>query len=359
VEPQSPTTADLALVRGLCQTACQNEWQNEPGVTATCTAATAFATPTTRALTSPSTLATVADAHAHGEGVFAGTTLGCELESTCCTAFDEAVCGAKSMRPTPSASVLGRGEAYRVSWSTSSSNLQITTNLGTWTRALSGSAGFSPCRDGNATAACPFYLGSMTATTTGSITPSAQCSDGTVVTIPFSSVRLDLEQPTIGVARQGTTERGFTPGGLLPKTRATVAGVTHSRRQVNNAVVKGTQNGATLALSNLTSTITLPCGTGTTTLTAKVTLNSSSATGAPPTATITVPSQVACGSPRALSATISDPNNDIVSTRWLVDGTLLASTVSSVTFTGTHELSVRVRDVRGATTTAKKVVSCL
>jgi hypothetical protein len=72
-----------------------------------------------------------------------------------------------------------------------------------------------------------------------------------------------------------------------------------------------------------------------------------------------VPSQVACGSPRALSATISDPNNDIVSTRWLVDGTLLASTVSSVTFTGTHELSVRVRDVRGATTTAKKVVSCL
>jgi hypothetical protein len=48
-----------------------------------------------------------------------------------------------------------------------------------------------------------------------------------------------------------------------------------------------------------------------------------------------------------------------VSTRWVVDGTLLASTVSSVTFTGTHELSVRVRDARGATTTAKKVVSCL
>jgi hypothetical protein len=42
-----------------------------------------------------------------------------------------------------------------------------------------------------------------------------------------------------------------------------------------------------------------------------------------------------------------------------VDGVLLASSVTSVTFTGTHELAVRVRDARGGTTTAKKVVSCL
>ncbi len=77
------------------------------------------------------------------------------------------------------------------------------------------------------------------------------------------------------------------------------------------------------------------------------------------TATITVPSQVTCGVPRTLTATTSDPNSDIASTRWLVDGVLLASSVSSVTFTGAHELSVRVRDSRGATTTAKKVVSCL
>jgi hypothetical protein len=359
VDLQSPTSAEFAAIRGQCQTACQNEWQNEPGVTATCTSATAFATPTTRPVTSPTTLAAITDAHAHGEGVFTGTTLGCELESTCCTAFDEAVCAAKATRPTPSASVLGRGEAYRVAWSTSSSSLQITTNMGTWSRSLSGTAGFSPCRDGNATTACPFYLGSLAASTTGSITPSAQCSDGSVVTIPFSSVKIDLEQPTIGVARQGTTERGFPQGGLVLKTRATVAGVTHTRRQVNNAVVKGTQNGAALTLPSLSSTITLACGTGTTTLTARLALTSSSATGSPPTATITVPSQVTCGVPRSLTATTSDPNSDIVSTRWVVDGTLLASTVSSVTFTGTHELSVRVRDARGATTTAKKVVSCL
>jgi len=363
VNPASPTSAELTAIRGQCQAACQNEWQNEPGVTATCTSATAFASPTTRPVTSPTTLATITDAHAHGEGVFTGTTLRCELESTCCTAFDEAVCAAKAIRPTPSASVLGRGEAYRVPWSTGTSSLQITTNMGTWSRSLSGTAGFSPgfspCRDGNATAACPFYLGSLAATTTGTITPSAQCSDGSVVTIPFSSVQIDLEQPTIGVARQGTTERGFPPGGLLLKTRATVAGVTHTRRQVNNAVVNGTQNGATLVLPGLSSTITLPCGNGTTTLTARVALSSASATGSPPAATITVPSQVTCGVPRALTATISDPNNDIVSTRWLVNGTLLASTVSSVTFTGTREITVRVRDARGATTTAKKLVSCL
>jgi hypothetical protein len=113
------------------------------------------------------------------------------------------------------------------------------------------------------------------------------------------------------------------------------------------------------SFTSLDSTLVVPCGTGTTTLTARVTLASTTATGAPPTATIAVPSQVTCGVPRALTATTSDPNNDIVSTRWLVDGVLLASSVSSVVFTGARELSVRVRDARGATTTAKKVVSCL
>jgi len=358
-DPQNPTSAELAIVRGQCQVACAMEWQNEPGVTTTCTSATAFATPTTRPETSPTTLATLTDDVAHGEGVFPGTALSCELESTCCAAFDEAVCAAKSVRPTPSATVLGRGEAYRVPWKTTTSSLQLTTNMGTWSRSLSGSAGFSPCRDGNATAACPFYLGSLTASTTGSLTPTAMCSDGSVVTVPLSAVQIALEQPTIGVARQGTTERGFPAGGLVLETRVTIAGQVHTRRQLNNAVVKGTQNGATLALNNLDSTLTLPCGSGTTTLTARVNLNSNPASGSPPTATITVPSQVTCGVPRSLTATVSDPNNDIVSTRWLVNGVLLASSVSSVTFTGSRELAVRVRDARGATTTTKKVISCL
>lgn len=78
-----------------------------------------------------------------------------------------------------------------------------------------------------------------------------------------------------------------------------------------------------------------------------------------PTAAITVPNQVTCGVSRALTATVSGANNALVSTRWQVDGKLLAASVTSVVLTGTHELAVRARDARGATTTVKKVVSCL
>jgi hypothetical protein len=355
----APSPTEVALVRSLCKNACEIEWQNEPGVTATCGAGSAFATPTARAVTSPSVLATVTDAYAYGQGIFPSTTLSCELESSCCTAFDEAVCAAVAERPTPSAIVVGRGEAYRVPWKTSTSTLAIITNQGTWTRTLTGSAGFSPCRDGNASGACPFYLGSLTAATTSAITPTALCSDGTTSPFPLSAVSFELEQPSIGVARQSTTERGFPPGGLVFEARVTTGGQTFARRQVTNTTVKGTQNGGSLALTNIDSTLTLPCGSGTTTVTARLNLNSNPATGSPPIASITVPSQVTCGAARALTATVSDPNNDLVSTRWLVDGVLLASSVTSVTFTGTHELAVRARDARGATTTTKKVISCL
>lgn len=172
-------------------------------------------------------------------------------------------------------------------------------------------------------------------------------------------MQLELAQPAIGVARQASTQRGFPPGGLVLETRATIDSELYTRRQVNNKPVQGTQNGAALGLTNLDSTLTLPCGSGTTDVVVRLNLTSGTPTGAPPSATITVPSQVTCGTPRALTATVSDPNGDIVSTRWLVNGVLLASTVSSVTFTGTRELAVRVRDSRGATTTVKKVVSCL
>lgn len=357
--PASLTVAELAYVRSLCEQACVREWQNEPGVVATCTAPTAFATPTTRTPTGASTQRALIDAYAHGEGVFPAPSLACELDDTCCTAFDESVCAAASDRPTLAATPLERGEAYRVGWSTSSSNLKLITNQGTWTRTLSGSAGFSPCRDGNATAPCPFYLGSLTASTSSAISPTALCSDGSSATLSVSSVSIALSQPSTGIARQGTTERGFPAGGMVLSVTATVGGQPYTRRLPTSHEVVGTQNAAALTIPNVDTPLVLPCGAGTTTVTARVTLASTTATGSPPTATVTVPSQVTCGVARALTATTSDPDSDIVSTRWLVDGVLLASSVSSVTFTGPHELSVRVRDSRGATSTAKKVVSCL
>lgn len=358
-DPKSLAPAELDYVVGLCQQACAREWQNEAGVLATCTAPTAFATPTTRTPTSTSVERALIDGYAHGEGLFPAPSLTCDLDDGCCTAFDEAVCAAATDRPTPAGTPIGRGEAYRVSWSTSSSNIKLITNQGTWQRALTGTAGFSPCRDGNATSPCPFYLGSLTAATSSAMSPTATCSDGSTSTLSVSAVSLALHQPATGVARQGSTQRGFPAGGLVLSISSTVAGQTYTRRLPITDEVIGTQSGAALSITNLDTPLVVPCGTGTATVTARITLVSATATGSPPTATITVPSQVTCGAGRSLTATTSDPNGDIVSTRWLVDGVLLAASVSSVTFTGTHELSLRVRDARGATATARKVVSCL
>lgn len=359
LNPASPTADELAYLTELCQQACAIEWQNEPGVVATCTAPNAFAALTTRAPTGSVTEQSVIDAYAHGEGVWPSIALGCDLDSSCCTAFDEADCATSIERATPAGGLLGRGEAYRSSWNSSTSNLKLITNNGTWTRTLTGSAGFSPCRDGNATAPCPFYLGSMTAAISSAVTPTATCSDGSSASFNISAISFSLSQPAIGIAKTATSERGFPSGGLVMTMTATVGGQTYTRRVPTAKPTKGTQSNGVLGLSNVDSTLVLPCGTGTTTVTARLTLNSGTVTGSPPAASITVPSQVTCGVPRTLTATVSDPNNDIASTRWLVDGVLLASSVTSVTFTGTHELAVRVRDARGGTTTAKKVVSCL
>lgn len=359
--PASPTTEELDHVIGLCEQACIREWENEPGVVTTCTASDAFLAPTTRSPTGASTQRSLIDGYAQGQSVFSGPALGCDLDEDCCTAFDESVCAAARDRATVAGTPLGRGEAYRVNWSSSSSNLRLITNQGTWTRALTGTAGFSPCRDGNASAPCPFYLGSLVASTSSAVSPTAMCSDGSSATLSVSGVSITLAQPTTGIAQQGTTARGFPAGAMVLSINATVDGIPYSRQLPTSKKVLGTQNAAALSFANLDTALVVPCGSGTTTLTARVSLGStsSSATGSPPSATITVPSQVTCGVPRSLTATTSDPNSDIVSTRWLVDGGLLAASVSSVVFTGPHELSVRVRDARGATTTAKKVVSCL
>ena len=73
---------------------------------------------------------------------------------------------------------------------------------------------------------------------------------------------------------------------------------------------------------------------------------------------ITTPSTVSCGTSTALTATASDPDGDLASVRWFVDGVLMAPTTTSMVFTGTHELRAVARDARGGATTAKKVVSC-
>jgi len=72
--PTSPTSAEVTAIKNLCKSACALEWQNEPGVVATCSAANAFTTPVAQtAITSPSSLAMIPSgrswAAAYGRGL--------------------------------------------------------------------------------------------------------------------------------------------------------------------------------------------------------------------------------------------------------------------------------------------------
>lgn len=102
-----------------------------------------------------------------------------------------------------------------------------------------------------------------------------------------------------------------------------------------------------------------PCGAGVTDIVAWIGFSATGWLGEPPSVTIDVPSSVACPSTVTLVASKSDSDNDIVSSRWLVDDVLLDETMTSVDFSVPHELTAIVRDSRGATTTKSKSVSCL
>ena len=78
----------------------------------------------------------------------------------------------------------------------------------------------------------------------------------------------------------------------------------------------------------------------------------------PPDATITMPNEVTCGPPQELRATVSDPDGDLVSTRWIVDGVLIAPGTTTIPFTQAHTVEVRATDGRGGVTTDRKDITC-
>lgn len=81
---------------------------------------------------------------------------------------------------------------------------------------------------------------------------------------------------------------------------------------------------------------------------------------APPSVSISgLPSSVSCPDELALVVTSAyDPDDDIVSLRWIVDGLLLTDPNPTIPFTQAHEITAVVRDARGATPTDAKSVTC-
>ena len=172
---------------------------------------------------------------------------------------------------------------------------------------------------------------------------------------------MKLSQPAFGIAEEGTDANGFPPGGLIFETAFAVGTqyITARRPSGANAIVEA--NGATFNAEDLVVTFQVPCNSSQASVTARFTAKSpttSGALGGPPVVTNTTATGGTCGASRTLSATVADPNSDAGAVRWRVDGVLMAPSTSTLVVNGVHTVEAVVRDGRGATTTAKKVVSC-
>lgn len=77
-----------------------------------------------------------------------------------------------------------------------------------------------------------------------------------------------------------------------------------------------------------------------------------------PVASIGVANSVPCPSTVTLTKSVEDADDDLESVRWRVDGVLMEEGITSMEFTGPHELELIARDARGATKSAKKAVVC-
>lgn len=359
-DPSAPTPDELASVGARCVAACKSEWA-DPAVSANCDAAGAFAAPQYLLDGGDAALDFVLPSQALGQGVFPGEPLTCSLGSTCYAGFDENLARVVPSRATPAAAVVGDGEEYRVALG-STSKVEVISGTNTAKSTLSGSIGYAACTEGNASAPCPFYLGSLDAVAQSSITATLSCDDGSRQRKTLSNLVVQLGQPAFGIAQKATTSRGF-PSGALVLTSSFDVGQEHfSTRRPNAANVVFTANGTSFAADNLAVTLRVPCNTSEASVTVRYTLRSpttGSAIARPPSVSITTPAQVSCnGSATTLQANANDPDGDLVGVRWRIDGVLMAPTTTSVAFTTGHVLAATAEDARGARTTAKKVVSC-
>ncbi len=227
---------------------------------------------------------------------------------------------------------------------------------GAYSAGLTGTVGYSFCREDGGS--CPFYLGSLEARTVSAVTPSMTCADGTRAQVRVENLVVMLSQPAFGIARSApSVEKGFPKGGLILESALDV-GATHvsRRRPTTDDVVVRAQR-ASFDAQELRVELSVPCNTSEASLTVSLRLRGRGqghALGRPPVVKNTTAHGGACGEPRLLTASVSDPDDDAGPVRFRVDGVLLAPGTSRMIVSGPHTLDAIVRDARGATTTARR-----
>lgn len=361
-DPMSPTASELAYIQDRCLQACEDEWQDDPDIRPNCSDTGALGTAYLVSSPSFGSRQAIPTAERDGSGIFTGESLSCNLHSDCCLEFDEDLCTAAPSRVTPQRQPLGTHEEYRITLDPATSEVTSTSGTGD-TALLNGEIGYSFCRDGNGGGPCPFYVGSMHLEASSSLDVDVQCPDGSFETITMDNLEIDLAQPAMGIDSTGGPPKGFPSRSLVFDAAFDVASQPYVVRGLNEIPVTIAVAPLGFEAVDIPFRGEAPCTSGGTGLTRgefhiKLNLSSSSPTESPPTVSITMPSSTTCGDREGFSATTSDPDNDIVSTRWYVDDVLMDAGESYVYFNSDHDIRAVVRDARGATATDEVTITC-
>ena len=354
-----PTSSELAQIEARCIQACQAQWNYDDAVSANCSVSNGFETPRLAEPSAPAVDAIDTDDQ-DGSGIFQGQSLGCNLTGSCCGEMDEDLCMAIPRRVTPGPDPLEFGEEYRLAIA-GDSELTIATNAGSWTTALTGEVGFSLCPQGNGNQPCPFYLGSATAMASTPPHITLDCGDGTEPTVALDAATVTLDQPSFGIAQQGSDAKGFPPGSIILSAALTIDDEDYQARFVNTEPAVLVADEDSFLASDVPFEFSVPCNPGIAWVTATVDLTtptSGAVLEGPPTVEITTPTSVNCPGTVNLTATTGDPDGDFDFLRWYVDDNLIAQGTTSIQISESHTLRAVAFDQRGAATTDVSTIDC-
>jgi hypothetical protein len=362
-DPFNPTPELQAAMEQRCQLACERQWMHDPAVSIDCTQSGAFTSVAPISTPSQGPLRRIRPDRRDGSGFFSGQALGCNLEDDCCFAFDEDMCASMAMRTTPAATRVGLAAEYLFDIDSSSSTLTAQANGTIDSVQLYGTIGFSECAETHPAGPCPFALTSLDAKSIGSIKVPVTCPNGNVIHRTLYYLDVSLRQPAFGIAEDGTDQVGFPAGSLILDASFKLNQMDYAVGGPSQIDLEVTASPTAFEALQIPVHGEMPACWGQNDIPAigefDLVLDlASGAVESPPAITIDIPSSVSCPSVVTLEASTSDPDADLASVRWTIDGVPMESSVSSITMTEPHTFEARAMDSRGAVTSAAKAVGC-
>lgn len=356
----NPTAAELDSVSEMCARACAQEYSDQPEVTATCDSTSAFGTPTLISVNSSGSEPRIADSLASGSELFGQSSgLTCDLRTTCCFDFDEALCSASPARLTVAPTGLAEKTERVLKLQSGYTNVSLITPGSTTTKTTKGVVSFSKTTDEDADGYRPFFLGSFGVEREGLWGHSDTCPDGSTLQLSIKDLSIDMLQPTFGIEEVATGQIGVPPGALRMLATFEANGESYAIEGWNEDNVYFEAQEFYFEATDVDVAFSVRCGDSELPVVARFNVKYSQVLAiGPEVEAITTPHTVACGTSVSLTANVTDLDNDLVATRWYADGVLLSADLDTVQVDSPLLLRAVATDARGATSSLEKTVDC-